>query len=99
MVLSSPLVDEASAQQANRVAGHALARRICSECHAVENKAARSPNLDAPTFRMLANARGMTADYLWVEFRRAHQTMPDIDLSPAELRDVIAYIMSLRRAN
>jgi mono/diheme cytochrome c family protein len=95
-VLASVLAaGEAAAQQASQSAGLALARRLCSECHAVEAMVP-SPNLDAPSFSKLANTRGMTARYLWVEFRRAHQTMPDFDLERGELRDIIAHIMSLR---
>jgi hypothetical protein len=40
----------------------------------------------------------MTATFLSVEIRRAHEMMPNINLNAEELRDVIAYILSLRRA-
>jgi mono/diheme cytochrome c family protein len=95
LIVFSLAAAEAAAQQASQSAGLALARRLCSECHAVEAMVP-SPNLDAPSFSKLANTRGMTARFLSVEFRRAHQTMPDFDLERGELRDIIAHIMSLR---
>jgi cytochrome c len=98
VIAFSLLSDAASAQQTSQSAGREVARRICSECHAVERKTAPSPNLDAPSFRRIANTRGMTATFLSVEIRRAHEMMPNINLNAEELRDVIAYILSLRRA-
>jgi mono/diheme cytochrome c family protein len=100
LVLTALLLSagEASAQRASKSAGREVARRICSECHAVERRGGPSPNLDAPNFRRIANARGMTTRFLSVEIRRAHEVMPNLNLTPDELRDVMAYVMSLRRA-
>jgi mono/diheme cytochrome c family protein len=89
----------ASAQQTSKSAGLDVARRICSECHAVERRRGSSPNLDAPSFRRIANTRGMTAKFLSVEIRRAHEVMPNLNLKASELHDVMAYILSLRRTN
>ena len=88
---------QAFAQQAGQAAGLAVARRVCSECHHVERKGGASPYGDAPSFRTIANARGMTADILDLEIRREHEMMPNVILNGRELRDVIAYILSLRR--
>ena len=89
---------EASAQQTRQSAGLTLARRMCSECHAVGRKVIPSPHLDAPSFNRIANTPGMTAKFLSVEIRRAHEMMPDINLNANEMRNVVAYILSLRRA-
>ena len=43
------------------VAGRALVRQICADCHAVEKALALSPNLAAPRFETIANVPGMTA--------------------------------------
>lgn len=91
--------DAVSARKSSTSAGHALARQICSECHAVERKTAPSPNLDAPGFRRIADTKGMTAKFLSIEIRRVHEVMPNINLNANELRDVVAYILSLRRGN
>ena len=99
VIAFSLIAGAASAQQASKSAGLDVARRICSECHAVERRRGSSPNLDAPSFRRIAKTRGMTANFLSVEIRRAHEIMPNLNLNANELRDVMAYILSLRRAN
>jgi len=79
--------------------GQALARERCAECHAIERGMRSSPIADAPTFGRIANSKGMTARYLSVELKRAHEIMPDIRLTSFERREIIAYILSLRGAN
>jgi mono/diheme cytochrome c family protein len=80
-------------------AGLGLARRICSECHAVDRKPVTSPNSAAPRFETIANVPGMTAIALSVALQRSHKTMPNIILNTDERRDIVSYIMSLQRAN
>jgi mono/diheme cytochrome c family protein len=100
VIVASLLGGEVWAQEASyREAGLALARRICSECHAVEKKLVPSPNSAAPRFETIANVPGMTAIALSVALQRSHQTMPNINLNANELRDIITYILSLQRAN
>jgi mono/diheme cytochrome c family protein len=100
VIVSLLLGGEAWTQEASyREAGLALARRICSECHAVERKPVPSPNSAAPRFETIANVPGMTAIALSVALQRSHQTMPNINLNANELRDIVAYILSLQRAN
>lgn len=99
-LISSLLGGEALAQQrSRRDAGLILARRICSECHTVERKLVPSPNPWAPRFTTIANVPGMTAIALSVALQRSHQTMPNINLDADEMRDIVAYILSLQRAN
>ncbi len=88
-----------SAQWPMQSRGLSLARQRCAECHAVERGMKISPIADAPTFGRIANTKGMTARYLSVELRRAHEIMPNVKLSPFERREIIAYIVSLRGAN
>jgi cytochrome c2 len=38
--------------------GLAVARNVCSECHAIRKEQARSPNSKAPTFAELATTPG-----------------------------------------
>jgi mono/diheme cytochrome c family protein len=83
----------------NADAGLALARRICSECHAVLAQEPRSPNPNAPHFEYIANVPGMTAIALSVALQRSHRTMPNIILDANQTRDIIRYILSLQRAN
>lgn|SRR5665647_1677508 len=76
--------------------GHALAKQVCSVCHAIDKTQSRSPNEAAPRFEVIANVPGMTAIALTVALRTSHRTMPNLVLEPDELRDVAAYILSLK---
>ena len=79
--------------------GLALARQICSECHAVERVQASSPNPAAPAFETIANVPGMTAVALAAALQSSHQTMPNVMLDANQRTDITAYILSLRRGN
>ncbi len=51
----------ARAQQVGNVeAGHAYAKKICAECHAVERGEKESPYLDLPSFQSVADQPGIT---------------------------------------
>ena len=86
----------AIAQDGDRNAGLALARRVCSECHTVDRSQAPSPNPASPRFEVIAKVPGMTAAALSVALLTPHRTMPNVILSPDELRDVVPYILSLQ---
>lgn len=76
--------------------GFALARQVCSVCHAIDKTQARSPNDAAPRFEVIANVPGMTATALTVALQTPHRSMPNLVLEPDELRDVAVYILSLK---
>ena len=98
IVLAS-VANEAGAQDVGNVQqGRALARMVCAECHAVETAQAPSPNSDAPAFTSVSRTAGMTAMALRVWLQTSHPTMPNIVLSSEERDNVVAYILSLRRA-
>ena len=80
-------------------AGLALARQICSQCHAVERTQPLSPNPAAPRFETIANVRGMTGTALIAALHTPHPTMPNVMLNAGELSDVVAYFLSLKRAD
>ena len=89
----------ASAQESgDRGQGLVLARQICSECHTVDQSQAPSPNPAAPRFETISNVPGMTAIALSAVLQTSHRTMPNVMLTPDQLRNVVAYILSLRRA-
>jgi mono/diheme cytochrome c family protein len=79
-------------------AGHAFARQECVACHVVEAGKAR-PRLIAigPAFPVIANAPGMTATAMHVFLTTSHPKMPNVILTPTDMDDVIAYVLSLRR--
>jgi len=79
-----------------RMKGAAIAQQICAECHAVEAGQPRSPNGQAPSFQTVAATPGMTAIALTATLRTSHRTMPNIILTDDELKNVIAYVLSLK---
>jgi tetratricopeptide (TPR) repeat protein len=76
--------------------GLAYAQRICSACHNVLRTDAASPNRQAPPFKKIANTPGMSVTALTVWSRTTHPTMPNLMIDPADMDDLIAYILSLR---
>jgi mono/diheme cytochrome c family protein len=79
-----------------RLKGATFAQQICAECHAVQVGQPQSPNGQAPTFETVAKNPGMTAIALTAILRTSHRTMPNIILADDDLRNVIAYIMTLK---
>ena len=78
--------------------GLALARQVCSECHAVQPQQLQSPNTRAPSFLALATTPGMTSTALTVALTTPHAGMPMFRLT-AEQRDAITgYILSLKQS-
>lgn len=87
LVLAMP----AEAQdQRDAARGRALVAANCDTCHA------SVPAGRAPSFASVAAMPSTTALALGVFLRTSHPSMPNIVLSPAELDDVIAYILSLK---
>ena len=94
---ATSLVSVAAAQESgNPEAGLRFARSICAECHAVEGDR-DSPNPLSPTFVEIANVPGMTTAAIVVLLSNPHRNMPDLILERGELRDVAAYILTLKR--
>ena len=79
-------------------AGQILAQQLCSECHAVDRTQALSPNPAAPRFETIANVPGMTGAALSAALQTPHRTMPNVMLDADQLRKIVAYVLSLRRA-
>ena len=77
--------------------GRQLALEICASCHAVRAGQTRSPLAAAPSFEEIADTPGMTAAALnfWLT-AHVHPTMPLLMLSSRQVRDISAYILSLR---
>ena len=85
------------AQNGDAAAGYAFAHQACSACHVVEAEQ-QAPRLlvIGPAFRDIANTRGMTATALQVFLTTSHPKMPNLILTPEEMANVTAYILSLR---
>ena len=78
----------------NAEAGHAYAKKVCAECHAVER--GETEILNPPSFQIVADSPGITERALAVWLRNPHPNMPDFILPQADMENVIAYIMSLK---
>ena len=79
--------------------GQALARQICSECHAIDQTQQRSPNPAAPRFEVIANVPGMTSTALTAALQTSHRAMPNVMLDADQLSNIIAYILRLKNPN
>ena len=90
------LAGGAQAQEGDVAAGGVYAKQICAACHAVLPHEQISPVIQAPTFQSVANTPGMTELALSVWLQSSHPTMPNIVLEPNDMRNVIAYIRSLK---
>ncbi len=97
-VLALPVAAEAQ-EVGNVEAGHAYAKKVCAECHAVERGEKESPYLDLPTFQAVADSPGITDRALAVWLQNPHPNMPDFILPQADMDNVIAYILSLKSAS
>jgi mono/diheme cytochrome c family protein len=87
----------AKAQDGDIAAGHAFAREACKACHIVEAEEGSSRMIViGPAFRNIANTPGMTATAIRVFLTSSHPKMPNLILTPEEIADVSAYILSLR---
>lgn len=94
------LIPAARAEEAGDIeAGHAYAKKICAECHAVERGEKESPYIDLPGFQAVADQPGITERALTVWLTNPHPNMPNFILPPADRDNVIAYIISLKSAS
>jgi len=87
----------AKAQDADIEAGAAYAEQVCAACHAVLPNEGFSPLPEAPTFQSVADTPGMTELALTVWLQSSHPTMPNIVLEQDDMRNVVAYIRSLKK--
>lgn len=86
--------------------GHRLALKICAFCHVVAADQEFAPILRkrTPSFRAIANARGMTAESLKKFILTTHSSvaepanMPNPQLTDDQANDIVSYILSLRRS-
>jgi len=100
LLVSLLAVGPGQAQQTDRTRrGLILAKQICGQCHSVAKGSPMSPKPSAPRFENIANIPGMTATAISVSLHTSHPTMPNVMLERDEVDDIVAYILSLKRAN
>ena len=86
-------IDPGSATQGRR-----FALQTCALCHPVTPKQLVPRRLAiAPSFSAIANMNSTTAGSLHAFLSTPHSIMPNLVLTRQEQRDVITYILSLKR--
>jgi mono/diheme cytochrome c family protein len=77
--------------------GKEIAERLCVGCHAINDKqGSTEQRADVPSFRAIAIRPYKTAEALQAAIMTPRHPMPAIPLELAEIRDVVAYIQSLK---
>ncbi|HWC62361.1 MAG TPA: c-type cytochrome [Rhizomicrobium sp.] len=77
-------------------AGEHIATTWCAGCHQVGKEQPGARNDAVPSFVSVAKMSSTTATSLQVFLSTSHGKMPDYSLSRNEIRNVSAYILSLR---
>jgi mono/diheme cytochrome c family protein len=76
--------------------GQALAQKLCSGCHLIEEMASSATPAGIPTFRAIANRPGQTGQHITSVLIQPHTPMPDIHLSREEILNIVSYLETLR---
>jgi len=95
-LLVLPLPGRAESLEGDPASGRSIAMRLCSSCHRVLPMTLSDKD-DPASFQSIADLPSTTGMSLNVFLRSNHNNMPDLILSGTESRDVIAYILSLKR--
>lgn len=100
-VLSAPLLQPARSQTALSPAeqrGLVFVRTHCARCHSID-KISPSPLKVAPPFRTLHDRYPVESleESLAEGIVTGHPSMPEFQLDPGQVTDVIAYLKSLER--
>ena len=76
--------------------GRQLAERLCSSCHAVMPDGGGTVRADVPSFKSIATKPNSSPERIAGAIIMPHPAMPGVPLTRAEIRDIIAYIGSLK---
>ena len=76
--------------------GSRLAHTLCVNCHVVDTRSPVIRTDQVPSFPWIARQPGLTSEYLTNWLSTSHERMADYTLSREEIRQLSAYIMSLK---
>jgi mono/diheme cytochrome c family protein len=79
--------------------GAAVAAQVCAQCHDVSGAATAGQTFSAPSFTSVANRPDMTAAKLETWLTSLHPSMPNYAFSATAVKDLVAYVMSLRQSS
>jgi mono/diheme cytochrome c family protein len=98
-IIFAMLVASAQAQQVGDPSeGRKIATSWCANCHRIEPGNARQKGDLAPAWPEVANLPSTTSLSLHAFLMTPHGRMPDFILTPKQMDDVVAYILSLKSA-
>jgi cytochrome c len=81
----------------DRAQGRTLAERFCSGCHSISPDQQVRGSERGPSFSSLAEQPGLSREKLAAALSVPHPEMPAVSLSSDQLRDIVEYILSLKR--
>jgi mono/diheme cytochrome c family protein len=79
--------------------GRELAARLCVTCHVIDRTTSGPVRADVPSFPAIAGRPASTAEYLTGKIIVPHPAMPGVALTADEIRDIVAYIVTLRQSD
>jgi cytochrome c len=91
---SVPVATQEAQPSAER--GKDLATRLCRNCHLLYGATGQTVPAGAPSFRSMATAPNQTREHVVAALIQPHVPMPDVQLSRAEIDDLIAYLDAIR---
>ena len=95
LIAALACIGSASASAADAERGGQLAHQWCASCHLVSDDQA-SATTEAPPFAAIARRSPDELSALAGFLADPHPPMPDFSLTREEIRDLLAYIASLR---
>jgi mono/diheme cytochrome c family protein len=98
LFFAAAMLAAGTARAQDIAAGKAIAQARCSNCHRVDPRQKATVRATAPTFLSIAQMTSTTEMSLAAFLTTPHGGMPNLILNREEIRDVSAYILSLRNS-
>lgn len=96
LAVSGSLADSFQSPLTNPNKGRELSERLCSNCHVVSDRNTNPVTVGIPSFNAIANDPRNTPELIAGSIIIPHPPMPSIELERAEIRDIVAYIQTLK---
>lgn len=87
---------QGGSSRASAEAGQQLAEAFCSNCHLLGGETGAPVVVGIPSLKFIANRPGQTGERIESILVKPHAPMPDMKLSYPEIRDLLAYLETLR---
>jgi cytochrome c2 len=88
--------DALAADRLDLSRGESLARQWCTECHVIGRGNKERLYNEVPTFAEIAALPSTTEVSLRAFLQTPHRLMPNFRLAPAEIGELVAYIVDLK---